>query len=125
MVDDFAELQKRIKWTINLDNLDGLFALSTQTAIYRIVQEALTNIGKHADPKQVSLEINCGEREVFFSIADDGAGFDRNQVVSERRTLGLLAMEERVKILGGSFELWSQPNHGTRISFTIPIPVGG
>ena len=53
LVDDFSQLQKHIRWTIKLDNLDGLFALSTQTAIYRIVQEALTNIGKHAKPKKV------------------------------------------------------------------------
>jgi signal transduction histidine kinase len=45
-------------------------------------------------------------------------------VVTEKKTLGLLAMEERVKILGGAFELWSQENRGTKISFTIPIPGG-
>lgn len=125
LVEDFAELQKHIKWKVNLDYLDGLFPLSTQTAIYRVMQEALTNIGKHANPKQVSLEISRAKRKVFFAIEDDGAGFDRNKVVSKKKTLGLLAMEERVKILGGSFELRSQPNRGTRISFTIPIPAGG
>ena len=123
LLEDFAELQKHIKWTINWDNLDGLFPLSTQTAIYRVVQEALTNIGKHADPKQVSLKITRDKREVDITIEDDGVGFDQNKV-SEKKTLGLLAMEERVKILGGSFELWSQPNRGTRITFRIPIPEG-
>lgn len=124
LVDDFAELQKQIKWTINLDYLDGLFPLSTQTAIYRIVQEALTNIGKHAKPKHVYLKIKRAKSEVSFTLVDDGIGFERNKVVPEKKTLGLLAMEERVKILGGSFDLQSQENHGTRISFTIPIPGG-
>jgi PAS domain S-box-containing protein len=124
LVDDFAGLQKRIKWTIKMDHLDGLFPLSTQTAIYRIVQEALTNIGKHAKPKHVVLEAKREEHGVSFTIKDDGIGFDRNQVVTEKKTLGLLAMEERVKILGGAFKLWSQENRGTRISFTIPIPGG-
>jgi PAS domain S-box-containing protein len=123
LLEDFAELQKHIKWTINWDNLDGLFPLSTQTAIYRVVQEALTNIGKHADPKQISLKITRDKREVVITIEDDGVGFDQNKV-SEKKTLGLLAMEERVKILGGSFELWSQPNRGTSITFRIPIPEG-
>ena len=124
LVDDFAQLQKHISWTIKLDNLDGLFALSTQTAIYRIVQEALTNIGKHAKPKNVFLGIKRQKQEVSFTIEDDGIGFERNKVVTEKKTLGLLAMEERVKILGGAFELWSQENRGTKISFTIPIPEG-
>jgi len=124
LVDDFAHLQKHINWTIKLDYIDGLFALSTQTAIYRIVQETLTNIGKHAKPKHVFLGIKREKQGVSFTIEDDGIGFERNKVVTEKTTLGLLAMEERVKILGGAFELWSQENRGTRISFTIPISGG-
>lgn len=124
LVDDFSQLQKHIRWTIKLDDLDGLFALSTQTAIYRIVQEALTNIGKHAKPKNVFLGIKREKQAVSFTIKDDGIGFERQKVVTEKKTLGLLAMEERVKILGGAFELWSQENRGTKISFTIPIPGG-
>jgi PAS domain S-box-containing protein len=122
LVDDFADLQKQIRWTTRLDYLDGLFALPAQTAIYRVVQEALTNIGKHAKPKNVFLEIKREKQGVSFTIEDDGIGFQRHKVVTEKKTLGLLAMEERVKILGGSFELWSQENQGTRISFNIPIP---
>lgn len=122
LVDDFADLQKQIKWTTRLDYLDGLFALPAQTAIYRVVQEALTNIGKHAKPKNVFIEIKREKQGVSFTIEDDGIGFKRHKVVTEKKTLGLLAMEERVKILGGSFELWSQENQGTRISFNIPIP---
>lgn len=124
LVDDFAQLQKHIRWTIKLDNLDGLFGLSIQTAIYRIVQEALTNIGKHAKPKKVFLGIKREKQSVAFTIKDDGIGFERQKVATEKKTLGLLAMEERVKILGGAFELWSQENRGTTISFTIPIPEG-
>jgi PAS domain S-box-containing protein len=122
LVDDFSQLQKHIRWTIQMDNLDGLFPLSTQTAIYRIVQEALTNIGKHAKPKNVFLGIKREKPEVSFTITDDGIGFERPKVAAEKKTLGLLAMEERVKILGGAFEHWSQENRGTKISFTIPIP---
>lgn len=122
LVHDFADLQKHIKWTIKLDRIDGLFPLSTQTAIYRVVQEALTNIGKHAKPKHVFLKIKRKRHEIAFAIEDDGIGFNKEKVVTEKRTLGLLAMEERVKILGGSFKLWSQEEQGTNIFFTIPIP---
>jgi PAS domain S-box-containing protein len=122
LVEDFAKLQKHIKWRIKLDDLDGLFALSTQTAIYRVVQEALTNIGKHAKPKHVLLKIKREDQGIAFAIEDDGIGFDRHKMANEKKTLGLLAMEERVKILGGSFKFWSQEERGTKISFTIPIP---
>ncbi len=124
LLDEFADLQNNIVWTIKLDNLDGLLPLSAQTAIYRVVQEALTNIGKHAKPKHVSLEIKREKQGISFTIEDDGIGFERNKIVGEKKTVGLLAMEERVNILGGSFELRSQKDRGTRISFTIPIPGG-
>ncbi len=121
LIDDFVDLQKKIIWSVNLDNIDGLFPLPIQTTIYRVIQEALTNIGKHADPSQVTLEIKREPERVSFTVNDDGKGFDRNRIFSEKKTLGLLSMEERVKILGGTFELWSQKERGARISFTIPI----
>lgn len=121
MIEDFVALQEKIQWQVKIDNLDGLFPLSVQTAIYRVVQEALTNIGKHAYPRHVSLEIQREDEHVSFVIDDDGRGFDRAKIFIEKNTLGLLSMEERVKILGGSFELLSHENQGTRISFTIPV----
>jgi signal transduction histidine kinase len=124
LIEDFMDLQKNLNWTVDIDNLDGLFPLPIQTAIYRVVQEALTNIGKHAKPKQVSLEVKKGETNVSFAIRDDGQGFDKQEIFAAKKTLGLLAMEERVKILGGAFSLSSQKNQGTRISFTIPRSFG-
>jgi len=124
LVEEFADLQQQITWTIRMDDLDGLFPLPIQTAIYRVVQEALTNIGKHAKPEKVLLEVKREKQGVSFTIADDGLGFTPNKVVKEKKTLGLLAMEERLRILGGSFELWSRKNRGTRISFSIPVPGG-
>jgi PAS domain S-box-containing protein len=121
MIEDFVALQKKIAWEVKIDNLDGLFPLPVQTAIYRVVQEALTNIGKHASPNHVSLAAHREDGHVAFVIDDNGRGFDRNKVFIEKNTLGLLSMEERVKILGGDFELVSMENRGTRISFTIPL----
>jgi signal transduction histidine kinase len=125
LIEDFAALQKNIRYTVHLENLDGLFELPVQTAIYRVLQEALTNIGKHAEPEEISLAIHKDTDLVSFTIADDGKGFDMPTVLSARKSLGLLAMEERVKILGGSFSLWSQVNQGTKVSFTIPLTEGG
>jgi signal transduction histidine kinase len=125
LIEDFAALQKNIRYSVHLENLDGLFELPVQTAIYRVVQEALTNIGKHAEPEEISLDIHKDTKLVNFTIADDGKGFDMPKVLSARKSLGLLAMEERVKILGGSFSLWSQEGQGTKVSFTIPMTERG
>ncbi len=124
MIEDVAALQEEVKWTVMLDNLDGLFLLSVQTAIYRVVQEAVTNIGKHAKPKNVSIVANRGSHRIVITIEDDGEGFEAAKVLDAKRSLGLLTMEERLKILGGTFTLWSQKKRGTRISFTVPFPEG-
>jgi two-component system sensor histidine kinase UhpB len=59
---------------------------------------------------------------ISLTIEDDGRGFDIAKVLEDKRSLGLLTMEERVKILGGTFTLWSQKKQGTRILFTVPLP---
>lgn len=125
LIEDFVELQKQISWEVEVDNLDGLFPVPIQTAIYRVVQEALTNIGKHAQPTRVSLLVKKDQNRVFFTIDDNGKGFDGSKVFAQKKTLGLLSMEERVKILGGSFSLWSQKGRGTKISFSIPLAEEG
>ncbi len=122
MVEDFKELQPQIKWKVEVDNLDGLFDVPAATVIYRVLQEALTNIGKHAQAKKGSLGAKRNRREISIIIEDDGRGFDSTQVLNAKRSLGLLAMEERIKILGGSFHLQSEKNRGTKISFTVPCP---
>lgn len=116
-------LHPKIKWTVKLDNLDGLFGVPAATVIYRVVQEALTNIGKHARAKKVSLAAKRESKGISITIEDDGRGFEATKVLDEKKSLGLLAMEERIKILGGSFTLWSQKNRGTKISLTVPFPV--
>jgi PAS domain S-box-containing protein len=125
MIEDVASLQKKVKWSVMLDNLDGLFPLPVQTAIYRVVQEALTNIGKHSKAKNVSIAAQREGHQITIIIEDDGRGFEASKVFEAKRSLGLLTMEERVKILGGTFTLWSQKKRGTRISFTLPFPEGG
>jgi two-component system sensor histidine kinase NreB len=125
MIEEIASLQKKVKWSIMLDNLDGLFPLPVQTAIYRVVQEALTNIGKHAKAKNVSIIAKRESNRISVNIEDDGRGFEASEVLDAKRSLGLLSMEERVKILGGTFTLSSQKKRGTRISFTVPFLEGG
>jgi PAS domain S-box-containing protein len=95
-----------------------------ETACFRVVQEALTNIVRHARPQQVRVELRRHETDLQLLIDDDGIGFD---VVTARgralrgESLGLLGMEERVALLGGRIEIRSSPAQGTTIHACFPI----
>jgi signal transduction histidine kinase len=91
-----------------------------RTCIYRIVQEALTNAGRHAHANSITVAIERTERKVTALIEDDGVGFDRRR--TKLRGLGLLGMEERVRELNGTLEIRSYPGPGTRIRIQIPVP---
>jgi PAS domain S-box-containing protein len=124
LIEDFAGLQGQLTWEADLPDLDGLFSLLVQTIIYRTVQEALTNIGKHADPKHVTVTAVKEGSHVRFAVQDDGRGFDVDQVLNGHgagRGVGLAAMEERLHMVDGSFAIQSREQEGTRLSFTIPI----
>jgi signal transduction histidine kinase len=108
-------------FSMELDEINQLFPRAFQIIIYRVIQEILTNIGKHANAKALSITVRKEKNSVFFDIEDNGKGFDVEQVLATQdKGLGLMAMDERVKMLGGSLEIWSQKNLGTRLSFTIP-----
>ena len=123
LTDNFAK-NYDIRLVLDLVNIDHLFSRSAQTSIYRILQEALTNIVKHSGAGSASVTVRREEEKIVFSIEDDGKGFDVTQVSAQEpaeRGLGLAGMEERVSMLGGSLALWSEPGKGMRISFSIPV----
>lgn len=91
---------------------------SVETALYRIVQEALTNIGKYADVSEAIVEIWEDEKKLYGRIADFGKGFAPHL---DRTGVGLFSMEERARSVGGLLEICSAPGKGTEISFTIPL----
>lgn len=84
-------------------------------SIYRVVQEALNNISKHALASRVSVLLAVADDGVALTIADNGTGFDAEEI---ERGMGLVSMRERVEVSGGSFELHSIPQQGTEISAT-------
>ena len=122
LVEDFGSHQPDIGFRIDLPELAGRLSLQVQTIIYRLVQEALTNIGKHAEPTQVNVSAQKENGRLCLVIEDDGRGFDLSQVDRDpHRGLGLAAMRERLYIVGGSLEIWSKKGQGTRLTFMIPI----
>jgi PAS domain S-box-containing protein len=120
LIEDFATHQPRITWMVDLPDLEGLFSQPVQTIIYRLIQEALTNIGKHANPEHVNISAVKDVSQVHFTTEDDGVGFDMVEVLESASGLGLAAMEERLNMIGGSFVVWSKKEEGTRLSFSIP-----
>ena len=90
------------------------------TCLYRVVQEALTNVSKHAGAHKVEVSLKANGEWVVGTIADNGCGFDTGAV--RREGLGLVGMEERIRELGGHLRVISVEGHGTRAEFRLPIP---
>ncbi|MBV9125186.1 MAG: sensor histidine kinase [Planctomycetes bacterium] len=96
-----------------------------ETTCFRIAQEALTNVVRHARARQVRVELHGEEAELYLAIRDDGAGFDVQEAregAARGTHLGLLGMQERVQLSGGRLEIRSAPNQGTDIQVRFPLP---
>ncbi len=95
---------------------------NVEAAVFIIIQEAVNNIRKHADPKNVWIVLENSKEATTVMIRDDGVGFDSRSVserYDERGSFGLLNMRERARLIGASYDLFSQVGHGTTILLTI------
>jgi PAS domain S-box-containing protein len=116
-----------VSHTFGVEDLDHLFPSEAQIMIYRIFQECLTNISKHAGATEVSIAIEEKDGVISLVFEDNGAGFDPSQVSARRasgRGLGLAALDERARMLGGTLSIRSQPGAGTRVTCVIPVNQG-
>ena len=99
----------------------------TETACFRVAQEAINNVLRHAHARNLWLHLSTSNGALALSVRDDGSGFDVDSVrrrADAGASLGLTGMEERVALLGGSFELRSLPGHGTAMLATFPLAAG-
>ena len=107
----------------NLDKL--VLSPDIETTVYRIVQEALTNILKHAQAKHVNVVVECQQNNVQVMVEDDGKGFDTENLSFKATTegrLGVVGMKERAAVVEGTFEIESTPGAGTTVFVRIPLP---
>jgi signal transduction histidine kinase len=97
-----------------------------ETALYRIVQEALTNVARHAEAQSVSVLLEYRDDSVKLIVEDDGVGFDVATIADARarERLGLYGMRERASLLGGTLTIESLPGTGTAIFVDIPLAAG-
>ena len=115
----------RIKVVFNstgFANPDQRLPFDVEVAIYRVVQEALTNASRHSNAQIVSIILERDNTQVRVTIEDDGVGFDAEKMMSspvENRRLGLMSMQERMQMVGGEFKIDS--GAGTTIVVTIPL----
>jgi signal transduction histidine kinase len=106
-----------------MDDIDHLFAPEIRINIYRIFQESLTNVVKHARASLVSVNVAREDGKVSFTIRDNGRGFDLKQAMFgkvAKKSLGLTAMNERALMARGSLQISTRRGWGTTIAFSIP-----
>ena len=111
-----------INISCDVDDLNGLLDQEAELLLFRVVQEALTNMIKHARTYQASISARKDRNGVTILIADMGVGFDVDCVLARKTPesgLGLAAMDERVRMLGGKLDLQSSPGSGTRLCLKI------
>ncbi len=121
MANNFSSQQSG-KAIIKIDNIDGLFPQDTQICIYRIFQEAFTNIDKHSGAEKISFIAENRAGRVRFSLKDDGKGFNMDDAVNDKideRGIGLVSMGERSRMIDGAFDIQSSPGKGTKIRLEI------
>jgi signal transduction histidine kinase len=95
-----------------------------ETVVFRIAQEGLNNIGRHAHATQAKLRLEFADAFVLLTVEDNGKGFVVDQVLGshpERRAWGLLGVQERVALVGGKFNVESEPGRGTRLVVEVPV----
>jgi signal transduction histidine kinase len=136
MLDDLG-LVSALSWYIkrcaqrtNLDvklEVSGLqerLPAEVETALYRIIQEALTNVTRHAQASAVRIRLHREEAAILAQVEDDGQGFDVAQVLNHQWPelgVGLLGMQERLTLLGGTFTISAAPGQGTCLALEIPL----
>jgi PAS domain S-box-containing protein len=118
-VEEYQQRTK-IKCKLLLGEISNNLESDISIAIYRIIQESLTNVARHANASKIILSLKLDELNIYLKIQDNGFGFNKDSSKSEK-SIGILGMEERVHILGGTFSILGSKRDGTVIKVEIPF----
>ncbi len=110
-----------IRVVFNATNEQARFSPDIEIALYRFIQEALSNVIRHASALNVTVDLSWDLKEIKVMIKDDGVGFQVDEQGLFKKTLGLQGMKERVSLLGGTFKINSSRESGTEIMAHIPL----
>jgi PAS domain S-box-containing protein len=122
-LEDYRERHSEIEFNTSLENDQNCLPEPARLGMFRIFQEALTNISKHAHAKRVEVSLHCEDHQVVMEIQDDGDGFQLSENLldySSQGHFGLIGMKERADAAGGKFQVTSAPGKGTNIRVIVP-----
>ncbi len=120
LVDDFSASTGVEAVYVHHDSLSPI-PTDLATCVYRIAQESLNNVARHAKATEVEVELICDEGMITLSVRDNGVGFDAVNASQGRGRLGLLSMKERVRLVRGTLHVSSSPGGGTHIEVGVPL----
>jgi PAS domain S-box-containing protein len=110
-----------IQCVVDISGQQAALPPGLATGLFRIFQEALTNVARHAKATAVSAELDMAGDRIDLTITDNGKGFDVRGTIGGQKTLGLLGMKERALMMGGRCEWSSHPGKGTTIRVSVPL----
>jgi two-component system NarL family sensor kinase len=120
LVDNYSDHPFSI--SLNITGGTRPLPLRFEVGVYRIIQEGLTNIARHAEAQTVTIDLAVTPQQIQLVVEDDGQGFDPTQ--TPHGSFGLIGLNERVKLLGGSLKIESSPGQGVRVNVEIPLAEG-
>ncbi len=120
LIDDFSKWEG-VPISFTAHQVPAKLPSDVATCMYRLVQEALRNIAKHAQASKVDVDLGMSNKGLYLSVKDNGIGFDPH-AKSAQKGLGLLSMKERIRLQHGTLTITSQPKKGTEISTWLPLP---
>ena len=123
LVDDFAT-RSHILGSFEHKNIPASVPQEIATCLYRVTQESLNNVARHADASRVDVELTGSRSELMVTITDNGVGFDSEQPRNGSHGLGLLGMKERVALAHGELYVRSSVGKGTRVQVVVLVPEG-
>jgi PAS domain S-box-containing protein len=117
-----TEFEKRfdIKTYFKPDDAEIKLSESMKTTLFRIFQESLTNVARHSKAKKVTVSLSLHNSSIVLSVVDNGVGFDKQNSIG-KKTLGILGMQERTSMIGGTYEISGKPGKGTKVVVRIPL----
>lgn len=110
-----------IKVSSQLDLKDTGLSPMAELAVYRVMQEALQNVHKHAHASAVGMAWSLANDSWVLHVTDDGMGFDLVKAARHKKSVGLLSMRERAELIGGSLQIQSTPGKGTAVTLLLPV----
>lgn len=120
---EFGEQQK-VDIDFNAHDLPSPLSADTSLCLFRVLQEALHNSVKHSGVRRFEVRLWATPDEIHLTVSDSGAGFD-HKAAKESRGLGLISMEERLKVLRGTLSIDAQPMRGTALHARVPLGSAG